>query len=72
MANQAAPLRNFSLNTPGNRVAISGKVNASISGTVLVVATEQSTQIPAPRGNTIGSGGGGGGGVVTYSTPITG
>jgi len=72
MANQAAPLRDFTLGTPASRIIMTGLIAPYQEQTNLIQVSETGPNVPAPKGSTLSSGGGGGGGVVTYSTPITG
>lgn len=71
MANQAAPLRDFTLGTPASRIHMAATL-APGEHAVVSFADTVGTNVPAPKGSTLSTGGGGGGGAVTYSTPITG
>lgn len=72
MANQAAPLRDFTVGTPASRIHMAGTYTAQEEIVQPMPSQTSGFNVPAPKGSTLSTGGGGGGGAVTYSTPITG
>jgi hypothetical protein len=65
MADVRSPNRDFTLNTPGNRIKMTGTVGAALTTSSVPIAVSQQNPISTPRASVIATQTGG-----TLSLPI--